>query len=280
MTARSSQSVIFTALMAAFTWAFAIGTPSAQAKREQGPPRTIDGQPDIQGVWGGAENGQWTYYYEPRPHLDIQGWPKPRPGAKIQSNSGEIPAPAVKMRTHALYDPPDGILPYQPWALERRNSVLRGHTYPELWQMDTQTPGWPSGVPRENSYSSVDGSYGGPIHILQPPGYVVFMYETHHEFRAVPLDARPQPGKDIKMWEGSSRGRCEGTTLAIDVSDNNDSVRVSVIGDFHSDETHATERWTFVDKDRLEYRCTVTDLKVFTMPWTMGLPFVRTPRGT
>jgi hypothetical protein len=234
----------------------------------------------MQGVWGGAENGQWTYYYEPRAHLNAMGWPTRSPGAKTQSFSGDIPKPTVKMRQHALYDPPDGILPYHPWALERRNTILKSHYAPLPWQMDSQTPGWPSGIPRENSYSSVDGSYGGPIQILQPPGYVLFLYETHHEFRVVPLDGRPQPGQHIKMWEGSSRGRWEGNTLVIDVWNNSDSVRMSVIGDFHSDEMRATERWTFVDTNTIEYRCTITDPVVFTKPWTMGLTFTRTPPGT
>jgi hypothetical protein len=291
MTAPSFSSVVVIAVALAFTGPFAVDSPGAQTtpappgkpqarSATASPSRTPDGQPNIQGVWGGAENGGWSYHLEPREHLNAMGWPKPRPGAKIQSNSGPIPAPAIKVRPHAFYDPPDGILPYQPWALERRNSVLRGHDFPELWQVDTQTPGWPTGIPRENGYSSVDGSYGGPIQILQSPGYVVFLYETHHEFRIVPLDGRPQPGQDIKMWLGSSRGRWEGNTLVIDVANNNDSPRMSVVGDFRSDEMRATERWTLVDANTLEYRCTITDLKVFTKPWTMGLTFIRTPQGT
>ncbi len=137
-----------------------------------------------------------------------------------------------------------------------------------------------AGVPRENIYSTVDGSVGGPIQIIQPRGHVVFLYETHHEFRVVPLDGRPQPGKDIKLWEGSSRGRWEGNTLVIDVTNNNDLPRLSVIGDFHSDEMRATERWTFVDKNTLQYRVTIDDPKVFTQPWTIGVTFERAPAGT
>ena len=108
----------------------------------------------------------------------------------------------------------------------------------------------------------------------------MFLFETHHEFRIVPLDDRPQPGQDIKMWLGSSRGRWEGNTLVIDVANNNDSPRMTVIGDFHSDEMRATERWTFSDADKLEYQVTIDDPKVFTKPWTLLFFLQRAPEGT
>ena len=272
------------AVVLACLWPSADGPPRAQetppSSPEWTPPRTADGQPDIQGVWGGAELGTWTVYLERRAHLQALGLPSRRGVGGAQSDSGPIAEPALTIRETAIIDPPDGILPYQPWALERRNSVMRNYRTPDPWQMDTQTPGWPTGIPRENAYSSIDGSYGGPIQILQPPGFVVFLYETHHEFRIVPLDGRPQPGQDIKMWLGSSRGRWEGNTLVIDVANNNDSPRMSVIGDFRSDEMRATERWTLAENGMLEYLVTIDDPKVFTQPWTMGLTFVRTPPGT
>ena len=94
------------------------------------------------------------------------------------------------------------------------------------------------------------------------------------------LDGRAQPGKDIKLWEGSSRGRWEGTTLVIEVANQNDSTRFDVVGDFHSDEMKVTERWTFADKDTLQYRATIEDPKIFTRPWTVGVTHKRAPGGT
>jgi hypothetical protein len=287
MRERSWHIVGFLALT--LTAATAVAPVSARQKKAKDPQkpaaastawprRTSDGQPDIQGVWGNAELGTWTVYLEKAAYLKSIGLP-PLPRF-IQSNAGRGAAPSMKIRETAIVDPPDAILPYQPWALERRNSVMKGYGHPEPWQMDTQTPGWPTGVPREMSYSSVDGDYGGPIHIMQPPGAVVFLHETHHEFRIVPLGGKPQPGQDIKMWFGSSRGRWEGNTLVIDVANNNDSPRMTVIGDFHSDQMRATERWTFVDKDTLDYKVTIDDPKVFTKPWTMTLVFKRAPAGT
>src|SRR5262249_9416687 len=147
-------------------------------------------------------------------------------------------------------------------------------------QIDTNSRGWPTGIPRENYYSSKDGSLGGPIQIFQPKGYVVFFYETHHEFRIVPLDGRPHIGQDIKLWEGDSRGHWEGNTLVVDVTNSNDSTRFSLVGDFHSDSMRVTERWTPIDRNTLEYKATVDDPKVYTAPWTLAMQFTREPAGT
>ena len=268
------------AAVLAFAWPLAIDSLAQPATpgSSEWPTLTADGQPDIQGVWGNAEIGTWTVNYEPPSYLGPIGMPAL--GGFIQSNSGPIAPPSMQPRETPIVDPPDAILPYQPWALERRNSVMTGYLDPEPWQMDTQTPGWPTGIVRKQAYSGIDGGYGGPFQILQPPGYVVFLYETHHEFRIVPLDGRPQPGQDIKMWLGSSRGHWEDNTLVIDVANNNDSPRMTVIGDFHSDEMRATERWTFVDNNTIEYRVTIDDPKVFTRSWTLLFFIERAPEGT
>ena len=240
--------------------ALVTAAPAAQ----DSPARTPDGQPDIQGHWASG-TGLFSLNIEPPEHLIKQGAPR------FQALGG---------RRTIVVDPPDGILPHQPWALERRNKAMSEFLAPSPAMMDPQTRGWPNGVPRENVYSSRDGSVGGPIQIMQPPGHVVFFYETHHEFRIVPLDGRPQPGKDIKLWMGSSRGRWEGNTLVIDVYNNNDSTRFDVVGNFHSDEMRVTERWTFLDKDTLQYRATIDDPKVYTKPWTLGVTHKRAPATT
>ena len=105
------------------------------------------------------------------------------------------------------------------------------------------------------------------------------LYEVHHEFRVIPLDGRPHPGSDIKLWMGDSRGRWEGNTLVVDATNHNDSTRFSVLGDFHSDEMQLTERWTFVDSETLEYRATTDDPQVYTRPWTLGITIKRNVSG-
>ena len=238
---------------------------SYHAAQEPGDPfqsaRLSDGQPDIQGLWGNVLENIASLNVEPGPHLLELGAPE---------------FEALRTFPGFVFDPPDGVLPHQPWALERRNQAMKEFLAPSPALMDPQTRGWPNGIPRENYYSS---NQNGPIQILQPPGYVVFFYEIHHEYRIVPLDGRPHPGQDIKLWLGDSRGRWEGETLVIDVTNHNDSTRFDVMGNFHSDEMRVTERWTIVDKDTLEYRATIDDPKVYTKPWTLGATMKRGPEG-
>ena len=285
MTVRSVGSVVLTVVLVLASWASGIRSQTAQEPAESSdwPPGTLDGQPDIQGVWGSDDTGIYSLNIEPLPHLISNGMPGR--GGSGTSPSGEGEAFGEQFLAYGkgrsiVIDPPTGILPHRPWALERRNSVMKDFIRPAPWQVDPQTRGWPNGIPRENYYSTVDGSVGGPIQILQPPGYVVFLFETHHEFRVVPLDGRPQPSEDIKLWLGSSRGRWEGNTLVIDVTNQNDSTRFDVVGNFHSDEMRVTERWIYVDNATIQYRATVDDPKVYTSPWMLGITFKRAPAGT
>jgi hypothetical protein len=261
------------------------------------PSRTPDGQPDIQGLWA-SNTGVFSLNMEPMKYLMTIGMPpmgrRPvsRGRAALPEAAGTIPdrspvpipadrsAGGIFLEGTILLDPPDHILPYQAWARAKRDAVMKDYLHPSPAQIDPQTRGWPNGIPRENYYSSHDGSVGGPIQILQPPGFVVFFYETHHEFRIVPLDGRPHAGQGIKLWEGDSRGRWEGNTLVVDVTNNNDSTRFNVIGDFHSDAMRVTERWTFVDQNTLEYKATVDDPKVYTQPWTIGVTHTRNAPGS
>ena len=282
MTTQSVGSVVLTVGLVLAGWASDIYSLTAQelvGSTAWQPPRTPDGQPDIQGVWGSADTGIFSLRIEPIAHLQSLGMPEPR-SRFFQSNSGRSGLVQQSPKLTLVVDPPSGILPHQPWALERRNRVMVGYGHPEPWQIDPQTRGWPNGVPRAHIYSSLDGSNGGPWQILQGPGYVLFLYETQHEFRYVPLDGRLQPSDDIKLWMGDSRGRWEENTLVIETTNHNDSTRFDIVGNFHSDAMRVTERFTYVDPDMLEYRATIDDPQVYTQPWTIAITNKRTPPGT
>jgi hypothetical protein len=264
-------------------------TPPKESRESNAfPSRTPDGQPDIQGLWAGDLcNGPNLpcppMNLETTNYLRTQGLP----GATGSSISGGVQASisiakqsTKRDTTSIILDPPDHVLPYRPWAKARRDAVMRHYEHPSRGEIDTNSLGWPTGIPRQNYYSSRDGSLGGPFQILQPAGYVVFFYETHHEFRIIPLDGRAHVGQDIKLWSGDSRGRWEGNTLIVDVTNSNDSTRFSLVGDFHSDAMHVAERWTFTDRKTLDYKATIDDPTIFSAPWTIGVQFTREPAGT
>ena len=207
------------------------------------PAKRKDGQPDIEGYYQaiGGGGGAGTNM---EPMAGMMGTSATSPGIVI--------------------DPPDGKIPYLPWARVRRDEVQRGHLTPTQAQVDTRNRGWPDGVPRINYYSV------NPFQIVQSEGGVLILYEAQHEFRFIPLDGRPQPDSGVTMWMGSSRGHWEGTTLVVEVTNINDRVRFSVSGDFASDGVKITERWQWVDRDTIQHSATFEDPKVYARPFTVA----------
>lgn len=168
-----------------------------------------------------------------------------------------------------IVDPPDKQIPYLPWALARRGEAAAGAMKPNAAQTDTRSRAWPDGVPRLTFYSE--------FQIIQPPGAVVILLETQHEFRYIPLDPRPHLDSPIALWMGSSRGHWEGNTLVVEVRNLTDRMRLSLQGDFASDALTVTERWNFVDAKTLQYSATLTDPKVYSRPWTVSHKILRHP---
>src|SRR5215831_7840203 len=71
--------------------------------------KTIDGQPNFQGIWGAGYAGMWTVNLEPNAYLRKLGMP-PLPSG-IQSAAGSTPVPMpIKPPRAAVIDPADGIL--------------------------------------------------------------------------------------------------------------------------------------------------------------------------
>jgi len=221
--------------------------PNPAAPAAQWPPaRLPDGQPDVQGLWRPPVNG-------------TQSLTNPMTGeaefvARIQG---------VQLRAPSrIIDPPNGLIPYQPWAAARQAQQARDWEYPtRIEHIDTQNRCLLGGAPRP--------FYNTRFRILQPDGMVVFVWDDYHSFRVVPLDGRPHLGRDVKLWMGDSRGHWEGTTLVVDVTNLNAKFRLSVVGDFFTDNAHLVERLTFVDATTMNYEVTIDDPSVFTRPWTM-----------
>jgi hypothetical protein len=76
---------------------------------------------------------------------------------------------------------------------------------------------------------------------------------------------------------GDSRGRWEGNTLVIDVTNLNAKNRLSYVGDFYSDKARIVERLTFTGPTTMTYEATITDPAVFTRPWTLRVAEERVP---
>jgi hypothetical protein len=205
--------------------------PCALAKAKTfTPPRTPDGQPDMQGFWrgqgGGVEN------------------------IEQHAGNGDVNAGPTW-----VVDTPDGKVPYQPWALEQRK---------ENWEkyIDPNVPCLSSGVPRM-LYTP------GDITIAQTKDAFILTHSRSHTFRVIPIGSASRVDSSVRLWLGASRGRWEGNTLVVDVTQQTGKTWLDQAGNFFSGAVHVIERFTMVDANTIHYEARIDDPTVYTRPWTM-----------
>lgn len=173
-----------------------------------------------------------------------------------------------------VVDPPNGRIPVKQWAIDWRNDRL-----------DKLTDSYSNHVPGERCItrgipaSIFPGGYSAAYRILQPPGHVVIHYEMIHEARIIPIDERPHLIDGVRQWNGDSRGRWEGNTLVVEVTNYNDkgviSTSFSTRGARGLPATpglRVVERFTFAGPNRIDYEVMIEDPDVYTAPWTVAMP--------
>ena len=282
--------------------AAAAASLSAQKARWTAP-RTVDGQPDLQGTWA---NNNVT---PPERPAEFAGRPtlteaevatlmarsarlfngdgdaafgdglfsallaNPDKFVSVDGRTGDynqfwLPDRVFDNRTSLIVDPPDGKIPALTPAARRRLAA-EAAARPEL-------PAGPEdrslsercitfGVPR------VQAAYMSYYEIVQSRNAVVFRMETIHDARIIPLDGRPHADRRIRTWLGDSRGHWEGETLVVDTT--NFSPKSSFRGSHEN--LHLTERFTRVSADVLRYEFTVADDTTWVAPWTVMIPLQR-----
>jgi hypothetical protein len=112
------------------------------------------------------------------------------------------------------------------------------------------------------------GATGSFRRIVQSPGGISIFYDVGQGQgwqRNIVMDGSPHLPAGIRQWFGDSRGRWEGDTLVIDVT--NFSPKTEVFGS--RENLHLVERWTRTGPRTLAYEVTVEDPTVWTKPWTV-----------
>jgi hypothetical protein len=239
----------------------ALAQTPGSAARPWAPPRHADGQPDIQGLWQTLGGGM-TVTLE-KGSVDLLE--SDRVGFQDALKSLAKPIPV------GIVDPPDGKIPLQPWAEARRKEIAANYRDPKgnVAYMDPSARCLGAGVPRINYVTPYNG-----YQFIQTPGYVVLYAEWNHEARIVPVDGRPHLRGTLRQWMGDSRGRWQGNTLIVEVTNFNGRAWMDWLT-FHSEALRITERFTLVDADTIAYEATIDDPKVFTKPWKVALGFRR-----
>jgi hypothetical protein len=123
------------------------------------------------------------------------------------------------------------------------------------------------------------GNGGGSFRrIVQAPGGIAIAYDVGQGQgwqRSIVMNGSPHLPASIRQWFGDSRGRWEGDTLVIDVT--NFSPKTDYRGS--RENLHLVERWTRTSPTTLEYAATIEDPTVWTRPWTVKQEFSKQNEG-
>ena len=216
--------------------------------------RLPDGHPNLQGLWLKSSGGFQGLFIG-----SLDGTNLAAGGARGgRGGRGAVPGGA-RGPAPTRYE-------YTPEAeAERLDRLRRGYEDPEA---RCHLPG----VPR--ALDQPAGLY--PVQIIQDEKYVALLHEAMHDVRIIPTDNSRHP-RNYWAWDGDSRGRWEGDTLVVDVSNFNGRTWLDMAGNFVDQNEHVVERFTLVDADTILYEATITDPTVFTKPVEMRFTLKRVP---
>jgi len=222
------------------------GAKSWIAERAKLPPftprRTPDGQPDLQGRWGGTWSGD-----------DIELIPK----------FLDITTPPWESY---VSDPADGKIPYQPWAMAERIAHREGLGR-EAWSKDPTKRLYYD--PQAFCLKSVPRYSQRGYELVQTKDAVIEMLNWGHIYRVIPLDNRPVPADSVRTWMGVARGHFEGDTLVIVTTNLNGKMWLDSGGNYIGRNAKVTERLRLVSANDLDYEARIDDPETFTQPWTL-----------
>jgi hypothetical protein len=261
--------------------------PLATAQPAYHPPRTPDGQPDIQGIW---TNGTLTPMERPAQFAGKEFLTEGEAAAlKREAASERVDRPPAAgdvggynefwwdrgsevvrtRRTSLVIDPPDGRIPQRTQAAQRRAAGIAAYTRehatdgPENRSLADRCILWGTAGP-----PMLPAGYNNNYQIVQAPGYVVILVEMIHDARIIPIEGREHLPANVRQWRGDSIGHWEGETLVVETTNFTGETRFRG----SSENLHLVERFTRVAQDVLMYEFTATDPDTWVRPWTAQLP--------
>jgi hypothetical protein len=234
-----------------------MGQAPASKSKSYKAARTVDGQPDLQGVWANnvATPLQRPKALEGRATLTDQEVVALQEAADKLFNGGgdaafgdqvfEAALAKAKSftssdgktgdynhfwlverdfdnRTSLITDPPDGRMPpLTPEAQKIADERLgRARGEGDLFAGKADT--WEDRGLSERCISfgapRLGAGYNSYIQIFQAKDYVTILQETIHDARVIPLDGRPHLASNVQQWHGDSRGHYEGDTLVVETT--------------------------------------------------------------
>ena len=208
-------------------------------------PLVSSDPPDLSGIWQTMNTASWN----------LEGHTASKmPVTNILGALGGIPAGISVVE--------GGEIPYLPEALERRDQNRYDWT-----NLDPVAKCYIPGVPR-STYMP------WPFQILQTDTEIFIAYEFGSNSRTIFMD-RPGTEAPLPSWMGYSLGHWENETLVVNVTKQVPDTWLDASGNYHGADLVVEERYTLVDKNRIQYEATIDDPDVFSRPWTIKIPLYR-----
>ena len=268
----------------------------AQTAKPYTPPKTADGQPDLQGFWTSntyvpleRPNGVTKELYTPDEaeaaikRAAARDAEQTEPGTTAdvhydftQFGLDRSQSTFVKsLRTSLIVDPPDGKMPPVTAEGQKRaqqRAAARKQAGGQYDRVENMPIGSRCIIMGGSGPPLMNAGYNSNYQIVQSPGYVMILTEMIHDVRVIPVDNRPAPPPGVRQWMGVSRGHYEGNTLVVETTNFNgkNPFRGS------SENLKVTERFTRDAPDRIHYTFTIEDPSTWSRPWTAEAPLAKT----
>jgi hypothetical protein len=258
--------------------------------------RTVDGHPDLQGIW---TNATVTTFERPTELAGKEFFTAAEAAEyerKIvdQNNADRRDRSAEEdlaigynaawwdrgtkvvstRRTSLVTDPLDGRVPPLTPAAQRKAAaraearVLHSADGPEDRSLDDRCI-----VRRTAGPPMLPAGYNNNYQIVQGPDHVVILVEMIHDARIISLEGRPHVSSKIRRLTGDSRGHWEGNTLVVETTNFTDKTNFRGSGE----NLRVVERFTRVDEETLLYQFTIDDPQSFVRPWSGEIPMKKIP---
>ncbi len=277
----------------------AVGQVSSTTETGYMPPRTSEGQPDLQGIWS---NAVLTPLERPAQFADQSFLTEEEAIAYEAQRNDETfrgtrdldaatdvayayndfwwdqgSTIASTRRTSLVIDPPDGRIPPLTSEGEKRRNArdeyrgLHPADGPEDRLLRERCIVWSGGGDLGAGPPMLPSAYNNNFQLVQTADHILILKEMIHETRVIPLDGRPHLPGSVRQWLGNSRGHWEGDTLVVETRNFTHKTH------FQSTSEHMrlTERFTRLADDMLMYEFTVEDPVMLTRSWTAQIPTMK-----
>ena len=263
-------------------------------------PRTVDGQPDLQGLW---TNDTITPMERPA-SLEGREFLTPEEISELETNvaqrrefadnnivvvkggslgsynqvwldSGDTVLSTGQ--TSLIVDPPNGRAPIRESAAAVRDyyfaHVEDDYVYHTVWDRCLTR-----GVPG----SMLPAGYNNAYRFIQTPDTFTIVHEMIHDVRVIHLNKDDHIDDKVKLYMGDSVASWEGDTLVVETTNYNDRGMIAsssaggrLKGVPITENLHVVERFERVSEGTIIWSATITDPEIYPQPVPISLPLTR-----